>query len=86
MESTYLERLLERVLADSRLPLAVREHEMSINGTPARVDAFLPEWSLVIEAGNRRWHARQQDFERDRARDNALAQTESRFFVSAIPC
>ena len=73
VESTYLERLLERVLTDSRMPTTVREHQMSITGRPARVDAFIPEWSLVIEADSRRWHARQQDFESDRVRDNALA-------------
>jgi len=72
VESTYLERLLERVLADPRIPEATREFGMTINGARARVDAYVPEWGLVIEADSRRWHSRSNDFEADRARDNAL--------------
>jgi hypothetical protein len=36
----------------------------------ARVDVLVPEWRLVIEADGRRWHARLDDFDRDRWRDN----------------
>jgi very-short-patch-repair endonuclease len=36
---------------------------------------FIEDWALVVEADSRRWHARQQDFNADRARDNALAAT-----------
>ncbi len=73
VDSTYLERLLERILSDPRLPHSTRESPMSINGRPSRVDAYLPSWKLVVEADSRRWHARQADFERDKLRDNALA-------------
>jgi hypothetical protein len=38
-----------------------------------RVDAFIPDWKVVLEADGRRWHARVQDFERDRWRDNHAA-------------
>jgi hypothetical protein len=38
-----------------------------------RVDAFVPAWSVVLEADGRRWHARVHDFERDRWRDNQAA-------------
>jgi len=75
VDSTYLERLLEKVLSNSRIPPARREHPMSINGARSRVDAFIEDWALVVEADSRRWHARQQDFDADRARDNALATT-----------
>jgi very-short-patch-repair endonuclease len=73
IESTYLERLLERILDDPRIPPSIREHPMTINGAPSRVDVFIPEWAVVVEADSRRWHGRLEDFERDRARDNALA-------------
>jgi very-short-patch-repair endonuclease len=32
-----------------------------------------PDWNLVIEADGRHWHARVEDFEEDRRRDNELA-------------
>lgn len=38
-----------------------------------RVDAMIPEWRLVLEADGRRWHARLDDFDRDRWRDNQAA-------------
>jgi very-short-patch-repair endonuclease len=37
---------------------------------PGRVDAFLPDHRLILEADGRRWHARVADFDRDRWRDN----------------
>ena len=30
----------------------------------------IPAWRLVLEADGRSWHARLEDFDRDRARDN----------------
>jgi hypothetical protein len=38
-----------------------------------RVDGLLPDWSLVIEGDGRAWHARVDDFERDRRRDAEAA-------------
>ncbi len=73
VDSTYLERLLERVLTDPRIPESIREYPVSIEGKPSRVDAFIGLWDLAIEADSRRWHARLRDNEVDRARDNALA-------------
>ncbi|HEY2814540.1 MAG TPA: type IV toxin-antitoxin system AbiEi family antitoxin domain-containing protein [Acidimicrobiales bacterium] len=35
-----------------------------------RVDGFIPDWRLILEADGRRWHARVKDFDRDRWRDN----------------
>jgi very-short-patch-repair endonuclease len=37
---------------------------------PGRVDAYLPDQRLIIEADGRRWHTRLADFDRDRWRDN----------------
>lgn len=71
--STYLERLLERLLADRRIPASTREHPFSLGGRDSRVDALIPTWSLVVEADSRRWHNRVGDFEADRKRDNELA-------------
>ena len=72
-DSTYLERLLERVLAHPEIPAGILEFPMSINATSARVDAYIGDWNLVVEADGRRWHGRLDDFERDRQRDNSLA-------------
>ena len=35
-----------------------------------RVDGLIRAWMVILEADGRRWHARVQDFERDRWRDN----------------
>lgn len=72
--STYLERLLHRLLSDSRVPEWSREEPFLLNGIQSRVDVYVPSRRLVIEADGRNWHARHEDFERDRERDNALAE------------
>ena len=72
--STYLERLLERLLQDPRIPEWTREEAFLLDGVDSRVDVFIPSRRLVIEADGRNWHARHHDFERDRVRDNALAE------------
>ena len=69
-----LERALRRVLDDQRLPDA--SHQSAFPWwpeAPFRVDAFLPAIRRIVEADGRRWHTREADFERDRARDH-LAQ------------
>jgi very-short-patch-repair endonuclease len=71
--SSYLERLLETILHDPRLPAWTREHEFSLDGVSSRVDVYVPSARVVIEADGRNWHTRWEDFETDRARDNALA-------------
>jgi very-short-patch-repair endonuclease len=73
VDSSYLERHLEQLLRDDRVPVWSREHPFTIEGRRSRVDVFIPDWLLVVEADSRRWHARQADFELDRARDNELA-------------
>lgn len=71
--STYLNRLLEIVLGDPRVPPWTREHEFSLDGIPSRVDVFIAVARLVIEADGRNWHSRWENMESDRTRDNALA-------------
>ena len=72
-ESSYLERMLERLLSKADLPQWSREHPFSIRGRPSRVDVFFPSWRLVVEADGRNWHGRMAAFEEDRHRDNQLA-------------
>ncbi len=72
--ATALERALQHVLDDPRLP-SVR-HQAAFPwwpDAPYRVDAFLPAWRRIVEADGRLWHTREADFERDRWRDH-LAQ------------
>ena len=71
--SSYLEGMLEAALSSATLPPWVREHPFTVSESPARADVFVPQWRLVIEADGRNWHARVDDFETDRARDNDLA-------------
>ena len=69
-----LERALDRVLRDPRLPASDREVDFGWwEGVPLRVDAVIWAWRRIVEVDGRRWHARVDDFSRDRARDH-LAQ------------
>ena len=72
VDASYLERLLQRLLAREEVPAHLREHPFELNGQRVRVDAFIPEWDIVVEADGRRWHTRNEDFESDRRRDNEL--------------
>ena len=71
--STYLERLLEQILGDERVPPWSREVEVVLDGEPARVDVYIASAQLVVEADGRNWHTRQESFDSDRRRDNSLA-------------
>lgn len=68
-----LERYLDRLTDDPRVPPATRQHPFRFDDRPAIVDRFIAAWRLILEADGRRWHTRRADFERDRARDNAAA-------------
>ncbi|HEX6286593.1 MAG TPA: DUF559 domain-containing protein [Acidimicrobiia bacterium] len=72
-DSTYLEALLERLLRRAGTPEWHREFPFSIRGAPARVDVFIQDWDLVIEADGRPWHGRMRDLEADKRRDAELA-------------
>lgn len=73
VDSSYLEALLERVLAGSRTPSWQREFPFSIRGRPGRVDVYFPDWRMAVEADGRTWHGRRRDEEKDRRRDAELA-------------
>ena len=67
-----LEALLFLVL--ERLPSSQRMiRQASLpwrSAQPGRVDLFLPDYRLIIEADGRRWHTRVKDFDKDKWRDN----------------
>ena len=69
--TTVLEKLLYGLLDVSDLPPSGRQIPISYESSKATVDAYIPEWKMIVEADGRRWHTREADFERDRARDNA---------------
>lgn len=71
--ATYLERMLERALSRTSVPAWTREYPFTLSGRPARVDVYIPYWSIVMEADGRNWHMRRRDYDTDRRRDNALA-------------
>lgn len=71
--SSYLEAMLERVLGRAGFPDWTREYPFTLGGRPCRVDVYIADWNLVVEADGRNWHARMEDFEEDRLRDNELA-------------
>ena len=68
--TSVLERLLYDILSQPGIPQVVRQFPFPREVVPGTVDAYVPEWRLIIEADGRRWHTRKGDFERDRARDN----------------
>jgi hypothetical protein len=69
-----LEHRLDLVLNHPAVPVAVRQHPLPwAPHTRHRVDRFIPAWGMIVEADGRAWHARAEDFERDRERDNLAA-------------
>jgi len=71
--ASYLERLLEMLLAEPVVPRAVREFPFRLRSRDARVDAYIPDWEIVVEADGRNEHTRRKAWETDRERDNELA-------------
>ena len=71
--TTELERLLYELLDRAELPAYVRQLPISYPKTRATVDAYIPDWWMIVEGDGRRWHTRKADFERDRRRDNEAA-------------
>ena len=66
-----LEALANEVFVDQPIPEMVRQAPIPWAPAAGRVDRFIPEWRLIIELDGRRWHARVDQFEQDRIRDNA---------------
>lgn len=68
------ELLLARALDDPRVPPIDWQVRLQWwEDLPHRVDAYIVEWKLVIEADGRAYHTKREDFERDRQRDNLAA-------------
>lgn len=66
-----LERLLRQAIGlVAECPPVEWQAAAPWSATGERVDGLIPEWALVVEADGRRWHARVQDFDHDRWRDN----------------
>ncbi|MEX0863381.1 MAG: DUF559 domain-containing protein [Acidimicrobiia bacterium] len=69
--TTELEQLLYRLLDRPELPGYERQLPIAYPTLTATVDAYIRDWSLIVEGDGRRWHTREEDYERDRRRDNA---------------
>ncbi|HKY13547.1 MAG TPA: type IV toxin-antitoxin system AbiEi family antitoxin domain-containing protein [Microthrixaceae bacterium] len=70
-----LERRCDDLLATGPLPRPEREHPLpSSRGMPGLVDRCWPTAKLLLEIDGRRWHARERDMARDRARDREAAR------------
>jgi hypothetical protein len=67
-----LERRGDRILRRLRGgPTIVAEASFPwLKGGAGRVDRYLPDEGIIVEFDGRRWHARVDDFDRDRWRDN----------------
>lgn len=63
-----LERAFRRFIADVGLP----EPQYNVLVAGLTVDAFWPQWRLVVELDSRRYHATLSAFEGDRIRDAIL--------------
>lgn len=71
--TSLLEKLLYQLLSRPEIPRHDRQLPIAYERLDATVDAYVADWSIIVEADGRRWHTRVADFERDRARDNAAA-------------
>jgi len=68
--NSELEPLVYQLLDHPEIPAVSREFPFPFELIPMTVDAYIPNWRLIVEADGRRWHTRKADFERDRLRDN----------------
>lgn len=72
--ASELERYLFSVLGEvPGLPEVRRQVPFEWSDVHCVTDAFVPAWSLILEADGRAWHTRVQDFDRDRWRDAEAA-------------
>ena len=70
-ESELEARLLRLLASVAELPPVVPQMGLSFwAGGRGRGGAGIPDWKLLLEVDGRSWHARLQDFDRDRERDN----------------
>jgi hypothetical protein len=68
--ASALERKGLAVLLGGGLPVPLLECAIPWD-TARRFDACYPEWKIAIEWDSRRWHLREDAFDRDRARDRS---------------
>lgn len=64
-----LGRRLAALLAAVGTTVELEHSPLWVEPGAQRVDAWLPEWGLIVEADGRTWHTRVADFDRDRERD-----------------
>lgn len=73
LSESVLEKLIERVLAEPRLPRAVRQHRIELPAGERRVDLAYPDAKLAVEGHSRRHHFGQANEDDDAFRDLELA-------------
>jgi very-short-patch-repair endonuclease len=71
-QSVFETRLL-RILCGARLPMPAIQHKVRTHRGLAILDLAYVEQRVAIEADGFRWHSSRQQWDRDRARNNALA-------------
>lgn len=67
-----LEARVQDLLEAQGFPRAVKQRPVFIGGRLRRLDFLVPGTRVVIEADGYAWHASPAQFEKDRARNNAL--------------
>lgn len=73
LSESLLERIIERVVADNRLPAVVRQHPVHLSSGWRRLDLAFPDVRLGIEGHSRRHHFGRSPVEADHDRDLELA-------------
>jgi very-short-patch-repair endonuclease len=68
-----LESLVLDLIDAEGLPRPTKQQRLKCAGRGVRLDFVYPAQKVVIEADGRAWHTGAAQFERDKARDNALA-------------
>src|SRR5206468_2546797 len=72
---TVLEARLHEILYDLRIPPFVAQAPFPWNPKlPNRVDVYIEDWRMLVEADGRRWHARLLTMDDDRRRDRAATR------------
>ncbi len=73
LSASVLEKVIERVLAEPRLPMAVRQHPVMIGGQQKRLDLAFPDVKLGIEGHSRTHHWGRIKEDADNLRDLQVA-------------
>ncbi len=70
---SFMERRVQRILAEAELPPLVLQHEVAVGGRRYRIDLAMPSIKLGVESHGRRFHWGRRAGEADNERDLALA-------------